>query len=71
MFGFEIAEDVPVAAEDLLKEEANATVADAQSRGGPLVDVSAVEEVLLELLFGNEVGGLLVELHQHEHRAGV
>jgi hypothetical protein len=57
-------EGVPVALEDMLIEEADATVADAQGRWGEAVDVFAVEEVGLELLFGDEVGGFVVELSQ-------
>ena len=46
-------------------------VADAQSPGGPLADVAPVEKILLELHLGNEVRGLVVELRQLSHQAGV
>ena len=38
-------EGVPVALEDVLREEADATVAEAQGRWGEAVDVFAVQEV--------------------------
>jgi hypothetical protein len=49
-------EGVPVALEDVLREEAEATVADTQRRGGQAIDVFAVQEVALKLLFSDEVG---------------
>jgi len=49
-------EGVPVALEDVLREEADGTIADAHGSGGEVVDVFAVQEVSLELLFGDEVG---------------
>jgi hypothetical protein len=57
-------EGVPVAREDVLREESNATVADAHGRGGEAVDVFAVQEVTLTLLFRDAVGGFVVELGQ-------
>ena len=57
-------EGVPVALEDVLREEADATVADAHGRWGEAVDVFAVQEVVLELLFRDAVGGFVVELSQ-------
>jgi hypothetical protein len=44
---------VPVALEDVLIEEADGTVADAHGRGGEAIDVFAVEEVVLQLSFGD------------------
>jgi len=55
---------VPVAREDMLREEANTAVADTHGRWGEAVDVFAVQEVALQLLFGDAVGGLVVELSQ-------
>lgn len=69
--GADEAEGVPVAAQHVLEEEADPAVADAKGGGGPLVDVSPVEEVVLELGLGDLVGGLGVELNQHAHGAGV
>jgi len=55
-------EGMPVALEDMLIEEANATVADAHGRWGEAIDVFAVEEVTLKLLFRDAVGCFVVEL---------
>ena len=55
---------VPVAFEDVLREEADATVADAHGRGGEAVDVCAVQEGALQLLFRDAVGGCVVELRE-------
>ena len=55
---------VPVAFEDVLREEADAAVADAHRGWGETVDIFAVQEVSLELLFGEAVRGLMVELSQ-------
>src|SRR5207247_1065133 len=57
-------EGVPVALEDVLKEEADATVADAQGRWGEAVDVFAVQEVMLKFLFRDAVGCFVIELSQ-------
>ena len=55
---------MPVALEDVLIEEADATVADAHGRWGEAIDVFAVQEVALQLLFRDAVGGFVVELSQ-------
>src|SRR5215471_3969502 len=57
-------EGVPIALEDVLREEADATGADAHGRGGQAIDVFAVQEIALQLLFGDAVGGCVVELGQ-------
>jgi hypothetical protein len=54
----------PSALEDMLIEEADATIAEAQGRGGQAVDVVAVQEIALQLLFGDAVGGCVGELGQ-------
>ncbi len=46
----------PVACEDVVIEEANTTVADAHGGWGEAVDVFAVQEVVLQLLFRDAVG---------------
>lgn len=66
-FGFQVTEDVPLAMQNLLEEEFERAVADAQGRRGPTVDVVAVKKVILKLHFGNQVRGLAVEIHQHAH----
>jgi len=48
--GSEDAEDVPVSLEDVFVEEANAAIADAHGIGRPVIDVFAVEEIVLEFL---------------------
>ncbi len=55
---------VPIALEDVLIEEADAAVADAHGRWGEAVDVFPVQEIALQLLFGDAVGGFVVELGQ-------
>jgi hypothetical protein len=54
--------DGPVALEDVLREKADATVADTHGRGGEAVDIFPVQEVVLEFLFRDAVGGFVVEL---------
>jgi hypothetical protein len=53
---------VPVAFEDVLREEANTTVADAHGRWGEAVDIFAMQEIVLQLLFRDEIRGFVVEL---------
>ena len=55
---------MPVALEDVLIEKADATVADTHGRGGEAVDIFPVQEVVLEFLFRDAVGGCVVELGQ-------
>jgi len=55
---------VPVALEDVLIEKADAAVADTHGRGGEAVDIFPVQEVVLEFLFRDAVGGFVVELSQ-------
>ena len=57
-------EGVPVALEDVLVEEADATGAEAQGRGGEAIDVFPVQAIARQLLFGDAVGGFVVELGQ-------
>ena len=54
----------PVAFEDVLIEEANPAVADPHGGWGEAVDVFAVQEVALQLLFREAVGGFVVKLRQ-------
>ena len=55
---------VPVTLEDVRGEDADAAVTDAHGRGGEAIDVLAVAEGMLQLLFYNAVGGFMVELSQ-------
>jgi hypothetical protein len=57
-------EGMPIAFEDVLIEEANPAIAEAHGGGGEVVDIFAVQEVALQLLLGDEVGGFVVELGQ-------
>ena len=54
----------PVTLEDVLREEADAARADAHGRGGQAIDVFAVQEGVLQLLFRNTVGGCVGELRE-------
>jgi hypothetical protein len=49
----------------------DAAVADPHGAGGPAVDVAALEEVLLQLLFGDLIGRFVIELAEHAQRAHV
>ena len=55
-------EGVPVTREDVLREEADATVADAHGSWGEAVDIFPVQEGVLKLLFGEQVGRCAMEL---------
>jgi hypothetical protein len=60
----EECEGVPVAFEDVLREEADATGAEAHRRWGEAVDIFPVQEGVLEFLCRDAVGGCVVELSQ-------
>ena len=55
-------EGVPIALEDVLREEADTAVADTHGRWGEAIDVFAVQEVGLEFLFGDHVRRFAIEL---------
>jgi hypothetical protein len=57
-------EGVPVALEDRLREEADATGADAHGRWGKAIDVCAVPEGALQLSCRAAVGGCVVALRE-------
>jgi hypothetical protein len=65
ILGAEDSEDVPVALEDVLVEEAYAAIADPHGIGRPLISVLPLEEIVLKLLLANEIGRLAVELDEH------
>jgi len=69
--GSKDSEDVPVSLEDVLVEEAYPAIADAHGIGGPVINVLAVEEIVLEFLLGDQVGGFVVELTEHANGASV
>ena len=62
---------VPVALEDVLREETDATIADTHGRGGEAVDVCPVQEVVLKFLFSHAVGGCVVELREQTDFADI
>ena len=55
---------MPIAFEDVLREEAEAAGADAHGRWGKAVDVFPVQEVALKLLCGEHVRRCVGELSQ-------
>jgi hypothetical protein len=57
-------EGIPITFEDMVIEEADATGAEAHGRGRQAIDVFAVQEVPLQLLFRDAVRGFVVELGQ-------
>ncbi len=65
----EEAEDVPVTLEDVFEEEANAAIADTHGIGGPVIEVLSMEEIVLEFLLGDQIGGFGVELTEHANGA--
>jgi len=69
--GSEDSEDVPVSLEDVFVEEANAAIADTHGIGGPVINVFPVEEIILEFLLGDQIGGFAIELGEHADGAGV
>jgi len=69
--GSEDTEDVPVSLEDVFEEEADPTVADAHGIGGPVINVLSAEEIVLEFLLGDQIGGFTVELAEHANGTGV
>ena len=55
---------MPVALEDVLREEADATGAEAQGSRGKAIDVFPVQEGVLKRLCGEQVGRFARELRQ-------
>jgi hypothetical protein len=55
-------QSVPIAMENVLIEEPDAAVANAHGSRGEPIDVFAVQEVVLEFGFGDQVWGFAVEL---------
>jgi hypothetical protein len=71
ILGTEDTEDVPIALEDMFEEEANAAIADTHGIGGPVINVLSPQEIVLELLLGDQVGGFAIELREHSNGAGI
>lgn len=69
--GPEDSEDVPVSLEDVFVEEANPAIADPHGIGRPVISVFSLEEIVLEFLFGDQVGGFGIELGEHANGACV
>lgn len=55
---------VPITLKDVLVEEADAAVAEAHGSRGETIDVFAVQEVMLKLLFREQVGRFTIKLSQ-------
>lgn len=62
---------MPVAFEDVLREEADTAGADTHGRWDEAVDVFPVQEVVLKRLCRDAVGGFVVELRQQADFADV
>jgi hypothetical protein len=60
-------ERMPVALEDVLGEEADATGAEAHRCGGQAIDIFAVQKGALQRRFRHAVGSFMVELGQETH----
>jgi hypothetical protein len=58
---------VPVALEDIVIEEPDATVADTHRSWRETIDIFSVQEVGLKLRFGDQVRGLAIELSEHAY----
>jgi hypothetical protein len=69
--GSKDSKDAPIAIEDFLVKETNSAITDTHGFGGPVIDVFALQEILLEFLLRNQIGGFAIELRKHAHRAGV
>jgi hypothetical protein len=69
--GSEDSEDMPVSLEDVLVQEANPAIADAHGIGGPVINVFSMEEIVLEFLLSDQIGGFAVELAEHANGACV
>jgi hypothetical protein len=64
-------EGVPIAFEDVLREEADTAVADTHGRWGEAIDVFPVQEIALKILFGEQGGRFAIELSQQADFADV
>jgi hypothetical protein len=71
LFGSEVGEDVPVAFEYVNEEESDSTISNAQSRGRPLVHISAMKKVVFKLGFTDLLRSLLVEIYELTHCTGI
>jgi hypothetical protein len=71
ILGSEDSEDVPVSLKEMFVEEAYAAIADAHGIGGPVINVLPVEEIVLEFLLSDQIGGFAVEPAEHANGAGV
>jgi hypothetical protein len=56
---------------NVFKEEAAPGIAALHGVGRPLADISAMEEILLKLFFGDEIRGLVTMLGEDMYCAGV
>ena len=70
-FGVQIIEGVPFALEHIGEKEFDTALGDAQSGSRPLVLIAPMQEIVLQLFFGNLVGRAVVKINQLAHGAGV
>jgi len=70
-FGMDELQGMPIAFEHVDKKELDAAVADTHGSGCPSIDVLAVQEIVLKLVFADQVRCFAVEVDQHPYRAGV
>jgi hypothetical protein len=59
------------ASSNVLKEEAASGIAALDGVGRPLADISAMEEILLKLFFGDEIMGLVTMLGEDAYCSDV
>ena len=62
---------MPITLENVLIEKADATVADAHGSWGEAIDVFAVQEVVLKLLFREQMWRFAIELSQQAYFADI
>jgi hypothetical protein len=72
--GSENSEDVAISLEGMFVEKAYPEIVPPRQRhgiGGPVINVLMMEEVVLELLLSDQIGGFGLELGQHANGAGI
>jgi hypothetical protein len=66
-----IGDILPVAFEHVYEKELDSGKADAHGGGGPFVCIFSMEEILLEVGFGDFIRSFSEELCNHAHGAGI
>ena len=67
--GVDQRQGMPVTLKDIEEKEFNPTVTNAHGGGRPFVGVSAVQEIILKLRFGDLIGGVVVKISEHANRS--